>query len=302
MGVTNSITQARAQAAERAASFSFIPEIYLHDGETAFVRFLSKGDGTDQGFGTARVHFVERTSKKGKKYTQPVYCPKEDDSQCTLCEQGEATKAQLAIWCYVHYIRHLNQNPALANDKDAEAWREIKTPGGSTFFLEDVKRVQLFRKGFGQGAYIFEYFVQHFDNHGVLNDRWYTITRKGASMQDTSYAIMPVEIDDKHPRELMDEERAAMALLPPIDAVFRDQVSYDNRTGEFKLKVEDAVVSEGEVDDDAALTKDVDTTSVPDPVPDEKPKPPSALDALKRHAAAQGESVSPETKPLEELV
>lgn len=248
-GVLKGLAAARQRQEERSFSgTTWVPELYLRDGDRAFVRFLSRADDSDDRFGTARVHSVKKQSKKGKIYSQDVFCTREDEGRCTLCDsedqETKRTSDRLAVWVWIYKIWHTHQNPKLGED-DEEAWKQIRTKSGATFFEESIEAVQLFKKGYGNKGYIFDYFLTHFDRYGTMNDRTYEISRKGSSFNDTSYSIVP----SPNESEIEDHVATAAAKLPSIELIFKNQVGYDQESGEFVVRAAEETVSATDVEE-----------------------------------------------------
>lgn len=238
MGVINSFAEAAQKREEMLAASgggNFLPELRLVNGEQATVRFLSAGDGTDNRFGTARVHAIKKISKSGKRYAIDRFCTAEDEGHCDLCDQLDDDENiskptwRFAVWVWVENILHLHQNPE--PDEDEEEWVEVRTKTNKVYYREDIQAVKLFRKGYGQKGYLFDMFQSFFEQFGTLDDRSYRISRKGADMLTTSYSILPNGSESALDPAILKEAKK----LPSIEDVLRNRVGFDQETQSFTL-------------------------------------------------------------------
>lgn len=241
MGVIQDLAAVKVQESTGSGGVNFLPELYLRDGEKAFVRFLSKTDGSDDRFGVARVHGIRRVSQKTQKpYFFDQYCTMEDTGQCVLCDKSEEDKnvgkasQRLAIWMFVEKVYHKHQNQRAGED-DQEVWVKSQGPNGIVY-VETVGAVRLLKKGVGKGGYFINFFKEFRNKYGRLDSRTYEITRMGATKETTSYLILPQDKES----EMGSELEAIAESLPSIEAVLMNRVAYDRDSDTY------SVVDEGD--------------------------------------------------------
>jgi len=197
---------------EAVAGFgTFVPKLFLKDGESAKVRFI-----TD--FETAVVsgdfHSMPQVSKTGRRWWKMFACTK-DSGACEHCDAGNSPGFRFGMWLWVHYVLHTQQ-------KD-DGWEAVVV-GQTTLFKEEVDGPMLFSQGWRVSCTLTAYF----DKRGTLSDRDYDVSRKGKS-QNTTYTFDP---DDP---SVFNED---IPELPPIWGAMLDEVMMDGTSqAAFKTTV-----------------------------------------------------------------
>jgi hypothetical protein len=244
VGIQGLVAAAAKREEELAnAPGGFLPELRLQANERAHVRFLGTGTEEDDEYGKAnlfgigKVHQIMQISKKGSKYNIDKYCTMEDNGECEWCDQvGETENVSKAVnriagWIWVQDIWHEHANPKRPDEEDGEPWVVAKTKVGKTFYVENVERILLFRKGYGGKGYLLNFLMTHLEHYGTLADREYEIQRQGKGMLDTSYSITPIGEASE-----LDPDVATLASeLPGIEFVLQGKVRHDNETDSYEV-------------------------------------------------------------------
>jgi hypothetical protein len=175
----------------RRSSSEFIPINYfgIKDGETARVRFLEQG---------AELTWAisHRIKTPGLQYPQDVLCLDQEDegTPCPACQSDIKEIRSRSTKGYVNIIwRGTEESPYLKapvyklNDKG---------------FVEKNQMKQKIITGFEDGIFLWKCSKTVFENllikdqsyKGIMS-RDFVVSRKGAEMDNTSYAIEPAVID-----------------------------------------------------------------------------------------------------------
>ena len=167
----------------KAEKDNLIRTLRISSGDSVKLRFLTDGDEIIQ----VPFHNYTINFPSGKKFSKDVYCV---GRGCVVCDEDKFTEENKAIrqkilaYVFVYEIEHRQKRP----DTD---W---KLDPATKKYLEKVNSPMLLFTGKGNGGYIEGLFTSYYGKYKTLVDRDYTWERKGDSMNDTTYALMP---DDK---------------------------------------------------------------------------------------------------------
>ena len=196
-------------------------ELWLKDGDQAFVAFAATGEEDDHKLDDVYIHTLRSVGDSGADNFSTVICGKTFEEACELCKKDRPSH-QFAIWSYVYYILHSK------NEGDNEEWEEVETKTHQKVYKETIGDFRLFRRGFGQRDYLWEMLVGIYGDAGNLNTKITRISRKGSKMKDTSYMIVSTSSDVKLPKEAQEK----LAELPGIKEFFRQKGQQEPEKGE----------------------------------------------------------------------
>ena len=181
-----------------------IRRLYLRDGETAVLRFLSDGDDVI----SAYFHTIEENMPQGKRYRKK-YCTKTELGSCQFCAEGNVPGLLIFLWTYVYRIFHRQQNFRLERNPDADKWEPIKV-GSQVFYKENVNGPMAFQMSPGRSDYLKDILTSYWTDYKTLCDRDYKWTRNGASL-DTTYSLIPQK-EEKMSKEIVDSKQNLPSL------------------------------------------------------------------------------------------
>ena len=159
----------------------------LKAGDIARVRFLTDIDEIFWGY----FHTIPKFTRTGKRYSESFYCIAEDKEKCPYCEAvGEdiaVTRRKYFFWVYVYEIFHADQSKP--------EWKAVEHDD-ETMYKEIVGAPKILETGPGMNSYIENRFNTWVRKFKTLIDRDYLWKRTGASMDDTSYDLVPEDKSD----------------------------------------------------------------------------------------------------------
>lgn len=219
------ISKRHAEEKEKMPSSSGL-ELWLRDGDTAYVSIISTGDDEkDLHLDDFFVHTENYTRDDGSRGFKSIFCEKslDDNVACQFNheESGGRPSHQFGLWCFVHYVLHSS------NNSEAE-WKAIEYPvsSGIMKYREDVKDFRIFARGFGRAEQLWNQLVGvHAENQGL--DKFVTrIWRTGSSMQDTFFGIASTTSKVETP----EDAKAQISSLLSIKEFFRNKMAVSATT------------------------------------------------------------------------
>ena len=184
---------ANAASARNAMSGENLKEVFLTDGLT--VGFSVMSNGEDDNIDHISRHYVSDVSGHGGSSGRYVYCRAAlADLPCWVCDNGGGKPQMLfSFWSYVHTLRSENK------PKNVEGW-ETKSQRGRTYYERVVNEPRIIsvpvgRKDIYLNAFIDIYQMGSGGEGGF--DKVINITRKGSGRDDTTYTILPTNVDVK---------------------------------------------------------------------------------------------------------
>ena len=184
-------------------------ELWLKDGDLAYVAVIATGDDEDKKLDDVYTHTVQFMGDSGNRQFSTMICGETFGEECEFAgcgEKGKRSSHQFAVWTYVYYITH-DTNPS--NNTE---WEQTTNRAGKNIFKETVEDFRIFRRGFGQKDYLWEQLVGIYNEVGALNKNIVRIGRKGAGMKDTLFTIASMTGKVK----LSDEAKEKVETLPDI--------------------------------------------------------------------------------------
>ena len=177
-------------------------EIFFKDGDQAFLSPIATGDEGDTNLDEIYLY----TYRDGNRWMNIL-----DDSEVDTSMVPADTRAshKFAFWAYVHDVVHTEAR----NDE----WEPVSGPGGRKMFKETVNDFRVVCLTFGRSDYIWNQLVDVYNDWGGLDKGVVRITRTGAGMQDTSYAIAATTRKDEIPEDADDDS------LPSIKEYFKSR-------------------------------------------------------------------------------
>lgn len=164
-------------------------ELWLKDGDNAFVTFVVKGDDDkDNRLSTFFMKSYQQINDSGQKSWRNCVCdvPLEDGSCGGYCPDDFTVRKEFGIWAYVHQIHHDFQNPS--KDTDAIAWKEKVNATGGVKYVESIDDFRVFRRGFGRNGSFFDQLVDIYNEIEDLRTKIVKINRKGEKLS-TVYSM-----------------------------------------------------------------------------------------------------------------
>ncbi|MDM7940079.1 MAG: hypothetical protein QUS07_07045 [Methanothrix sp.] len=185
--------------------------LYLRDGESAHIRFLTKiGEGVQ-----ADCHRMR--SDTGRRWIWKL-CPGE--SLCIYCQKGNRPTISMFFLVFVYSINHTpysaNRNPM------SKQWTALQE-NGQTFYKETVCRPMILRVGIGKNAVMRKRLVDMSQKFDDLTDRDYIFRRTGSELVDTEYTFEP-----RNPSPMPPELTALKDALPCMTDIVTNE---DHHTG-----------------------------------------------------------------------
>jgi hypothetical protein len=240
---------------EERVNTQFTPtrDLFLKDGDTAYVSFVPTGDEDDNRLDSLWIHTIQKTSDSGQKLFDSIVCQRtEDNDQCEFCAEDNRAQHQFALWTYVYYILH----PTQANDE----WTLEQTAGGNKRYKETVENYRVFRRGFGRSDYLWNNLVDIYTENGALNKFVTRIKRTGSGMQDTSYSIIVTSTPVKLTKDL----RVEGSELGAIAEYLKENLGANLKTAPVASvstlpTTSDATVAPDAVDGDGEIDSDLDS-------------------------------------------
>lgn len=195
--------------ADRAKSASGGMELWLKDGDNAFVALIASGEPNDARLDDFYVHGEPSTGDSGKRMWRTFFCNQTVGERCDKCEADNKPGHQFGIWCYVYYVLHAK--------RDNPSWEEKTSASGETKYKENVNDFRVFARGFGMRQYLWDQLVDIFNEEGNLTKKIVRIRRTGSGQNDTSFGIILTGTKVT----LSEEAIAAAAKLSPIKDFFK---------------------------------------------------------------------------------
>tara|TARA_R110002020_G_scaffold18947_4_gene65641 strand:+ start:4096 stop:4782 length:687 start_codon:yes stop_codon:yes gene_type:complete len=173
------------------ASTTFTPgkEVWLKDGDQLFLSCVATGEAEDPNL----EEYYMYTFRKDNRWTNVLRDDSVDQSEVP---DDVRPSHKFAVWAYVHEIIHL--------DKRSEDWEVVSGPGNKQLFKEVVEDFRIISLGFGRSDYVWNQFVEVFDDWGSLDKGVIRIKRSGAGI-DTAYSITATTRSLEIPNEKQDE-------------------------------------------------------------------------------------------------
>lgn len=204
MSGIKSISEKRAEEAQNS-SFSNSLELFLADGDQAYVAIVPTGDEDDTRLDDFWRHSVQASDKDGNKSWNNHLCGKTLDRYCEWCaNKGDKPQHRFGFWCYVYYILH--------DKKKNDDWEEINQKG-ITSYKQVVNEFRMFSIPFGRSDFQWNQLVDIYTDCDGLNKQVVRIKRTGEQMQ-TTYALTAMPNAVKWTKE---QKEASEELLSVID-------------------------------------------------------------------------------------
>mgnify|MGYP001559837288 CR=1 FL=1 len=205
MGITEIQTKYENEKANQQSSGNM--ELWLKDGDIAYVAIIPSGEENDHRLGDFWIHsdvqtITQDTGEKKTTWTDYL-CMKTLDKACERCVGKNWPGHKFAFWVHALYILHAKQ----AN----EEWEPIKSQTGVTKYKEEINKTMLYKSGFGKGGYLWNQVVDLYGEIGKLNTNVVRIGRRGEKL-DTSYTIAATQNPVKLPKDVLEQ----IAALPNV--------------------------------------------------------------------------------------
>jgi len=194
---------------EKSSSGGSGRELWLKDGDEAFVSILASGDEEDDRLDDLYIHSLQFTRDDGSTGWRTAMCQKEN-GECSHCADDRPGH-QFAMWVYAHSIFHPNQGDS--------SWTEQKDRRGTVRYRENIGEIRVFTRGFGRADYLWNMLVDVYNLHDGLNNTIVRIKRTGSGPRDTSYNITGVPAAEKT-YQIPEEAQGEIEKLPPIKEFF----------------------------------------------------------------------------------
>ncbi len=191
---------------EKSAQSSGGLELWLKDGDQASVALVATGEEDDNKLGDVYTHTIQSIGDAGRRNFNTIVCGRTFDEDCDECVNGKS-QHQFAVWAYVYSIAH-----AKNESKNAE-WEVTENRMGDTIYKETVEDYRIFRRGFGRGDSLWEQVVGIYNDVGALNKNVIRISRKGTTMQDTSYTIAATSTKVKLPDSAVEAGKELLGIV-----------------------------------------------------------------------------------------
>jgi hypothetical protein len=180
-------------------------EIYLKDGDQAFLQAAATGEDNDKYFDQVQMYTWDR---EGGGLNNLLFHDTVDDS---IVPADQSPTAKFAFWAYIFEVYH-----ATLTERGREAgWERIEDPSGKQIYKETVDAFKIIHLSYGRNNYVFNQLTDIYNDWGILNKGVMRIKRTGAGMTDTSYTIAPTTRELKAP-EVGD-------TLPSIEEYFLER-------------------------------------------------------------------------------
>lgn len=177
------------------------------DAKIARIRFLTDVKDAE----SVWVHNVAKLSRTGKRFTEEVYCMRQEGAECEFCH-NESSKApvkkKIMFWVYVYDILHLNNNTD-------QTWQSIMYME-KKYFVEPIHDTRLLTFGPGFNNYLETKVMSWKSRFGNITDRNYEWVREGYGMKDTSYDLVP---DANGPSAIIPEVETALKNVKPLSII-----------------------------------------------------------------------------------
>ena len=168
------IQQLRDDFRTGASTFATGKEVWLKDGDQAFVSSVATGAPDDNMID----EFYMFTFRDNNRWTNVL---KDDAVDYSHVPEDVRPSHKFAFWAYVHEIMH--------EDKRNDSWESVQGPAGKTLFKEVVDDFRIITLGFGRSDYVWQQLVQVYEDWGSLDEGVIRIKRTGAGAMDTSYSL-----------------------------------------------------------------------------------------------------------------
>lgn len=198
MGI-GSINQRRSQ--DKANRGNAANELWLRDGDIAYVSIVPSGDDGDERLDDFYVHVLQITGDDGQRRFSTNYCMKrsqDDELPCESCANEVRAQHQFGFWAYVHQVLHNEKR----NDSD---WESVDIEGVGVRYKEEVDGFRVFAKGFGFNDSLWNQVVDLYQDEGRLNKSVVRIKRTGSGMRDTVFAFKAMPQTASIPEEKSSE-------------------------------------------------------------------------------------------------
>lgn len=228
MGIAGIQSKYESEKANQQSSGNM--ELWLKDGDIAYVAVVPTGDEKDHRLGDFYVHtdMVVTTQDTGEKKTTwtDYLCMKTLDKACERCVGKNWPSHKFAFWVHTLHILHAKQGN--------EEWEPVKSQTGVTKYKEEINKTMLYKSGFGKGGYLWNQVVDLYGDVGKLNTNVVRIARRGEKLE-TSYTIAATQSLVKLPKDVEEQ----IAGLPGVVEYYVGKLNGSSASTETENKSEE---------------------------------------------------------------
>ena len=186
----------RATSSERSGSSSLRRELWLRDGDQAFLTSVATGDDDDPFLEEYWMH----TFRDENSFKSVLSGP---DGALGVVPADSKPQHKFGFWAFVTEVYH--------PDSRMDTWEPITGPSGKTMYKEVVNDFRIVPLSFGRGNNIWNQLVDVYNDWGLLSKGIIRIRRSGTAL-DTTYTITATTKED----EIPDDRHIEISDLPSI--------------------------------------------------------------------------------------
>ena len=172
-------------SSERSNSGGLRKEMWLRDGDQAFIIPVATGDDDDPFLEEYWMH----TFRDENTFKSILSGP---DGPLGVVPSDSKPQHRFAFWTYVTEVFH--------SERRIDSWESTTGPSGKTMYKEVVNDFRILPLTFGRGNYIWNQLVDVYNDWGYLNKGVVRVRRTGAGL-DTTYTITATTKEDEIPED-----------------------------------------------------------------------------------------------------
>lgn len=193
----------KQQSQQNSANREPRKELWLRDGDQAFVRAIATGEEGDPNLEELYL-FTYQNGVTGR-WNSTLVDPDTHKPMASGVPEGTSPSHKFALWVYCSEIIH----PTL---REGAEWEEVKAAGsGKVAYKEVVEDFRILILPFGRGNIYWNMLVDAYDEWGALDKGVLRVKRTGSGL-DTSYTITPVSRKVDVPKSKEDERKALVSV------------------------------------------------------------------------------------------
>jgi hypothetical protein len=208
----------RSTSSERSGAGSLRRELWLRDGDQAFLASVATGDDDDPFLEEYWMH----TFRDENTFKSVLSGP---DGPLGQVPSDSKPQHRFGFWAYIIEVYHSEQR--------MDSWESITGPSGKTMYKEIVNDFRIIPLSFGRGNYIWNQLVDVYNDWGFLNKGVIRIRRAGAAL-DTTYTITATTKED----EIPDDKYTDISDLPSVKDYLMDTYT---ETGASSVKEDEEI-------------------------------------------------------------
>jgi len=205
----------RSTASERSSSRTLRRELWLKDGDQAFLASVATGEDDDPFLEEYWMH----TFRDENTFKSVLSGP---DGALGKVPADSRPQHKFGFWAYITEVYH--------TESRVDTWEPITGASGKTMYKEDVNDFRIIPLSFGRGNNIWNQLVDVYNDWGHLSKGVIRIRRSGTGL-DTTYTITATTKEDDIP----EDKHMEISDLPSIKDYLMETYTDSGNDSEEKV-------------------------------------------------------------------